>query len=85
MGRVLVANEKKDIIHMILKDGVVVIETKPNLAPKDAPAIAISGLLLLVTKILADTESGMCELFELDKTPSSENRLDRSNFGEILG
>ena len=59
--------------------------SKPNLAPKDAPAIAISGLLLLVTKILADTESGMCELFELDKTPSSENRLDRSNFGEILG
>ena len=34
IGRVLVANEKKDIIHMILKDGVVVIETKPELAPK---------------------------------------------------
>ena len=34
IGRVLVANEKKDIIHMILKDGVVVIETKPDLAPK---------------------------------------------------
>ena len=34
IGRVVVANEKKDIIHMILKDGVVVIETKPDLAPK---------------------------------------------------
>ena len=34
IGRVLVADEKKDIIHMILKDGVVVIETKPDLAPK---------------------------------------------------
>ena len=28
------AKEKRDIIHMSLKDGVVVIETKPDLAPK---------------------------------------------------
>ena len=28
------AEEKRDIIHMSLKDGVVVIETKPDLAPK---------------------------------------------------
>ena len=34
IGRVLVANEKNDIIHMTLKDGIVVIETKPDLAPK---------------------------------------------------
>ena len=34
IGRVPVANEKADIIHMTLKDGVVVIETKPDLAPK---------------------------------------------------
>ena len=39
IGRVLVANEKKDIIHMILKDGVVVIETKPDLAPKHVAQI----------------------------------------------
>ena len=41
IGRVLVANEKKDIIHMILKDGIVVIETKPDLAPKHLSLIHI--------------------------------------------
>ena len=34
MGREIMAEEKRDIIHMTLKDGVVVIETKPDLAPK---------------------------------------------------
>ena len=34
IGGGLVAKEKRDIIHMSLKDGVVVIETKPDLAPK---------------------------------------------------
>ena len=33
------ADEKKDIIHMTLKDGVVVIETKPNIAPKHVKQI----------------------------------------------
>ena len=33
------ADEKKDIIHMTLKDGVVVIETKPNVAPKHVKQI----------------------------------------------
>ena len=33
------ADEKKDIIHMTLKDGVVVIETKPDLAPKHVKQI----------------------------------------------
>ena len=33
-GGIAMADEKKDIIHMTLKDGVVVIETKPNIAPK---------------------------------------------------
>ena len=34
IGGGLMAEEKRDIIHMSLKDGVVVIETKPDLAPK---------------------------------------------------
>ena len=33
------ANEEKDIIHMTLKDGVVVIETRPDLAPKHVKQI----------------------------------------------
>jgi len=33
------ADEKKDTIHMTLKDGVVVIETKPNVAPKHVKQI----------------------------------------------
>ena len=33
------ANEGKDIIHMTLKDGVVVIETRPDLAPKHVAQI----------------------------------------------
>ncbi len=33
------AEEKKDIIHMTLKDGIVVIETLPNLAPKHVAQI----------------------------------------------
>ena len=28
------ANENRDLIHMTLKDGLVVIETRPDLAPK---------------------------------------------------
>ena len=33
------ANETRDIIHMTLKDGVVVIETRPDLAPKHVQQI----------------------------------------------
>ena len=33
------ADENKDTIHMTLKDGVVVIETKPNIAPKHVKQI----------------------------------------------
>ena len=33
------ADEKKDTIHMTLKDGVVVIETKPDVAPKHVKQI----------------------------------------------
>ena len=33
------ADEKKDIIHMTLKDGVVIIETKPDVAPKHVKQI----------------------------------------------
>ena len=33
------ANEEKDIIHMTLKDGIVVIETRPDLAPKHVAQI----------------------------------------------
>ena len=33
------ANEVKDIIHMTLKDGVVIIETRPDLAPKHVAQI----------------------------------------------
>ena len=33
------ANEDRDIIHMTLKDGVVVIETRPDLAPKHVAQI----------------------------------------------
>ena len=32
-------NKEKDIIHMTLKDGVVVIETRPDLAPKHVAQI----------------------------------------------
>ena len=33
-GGISMADENKDIIHMTLKDGIVVIETKPDVAPK---------------------------------------------------
>ena len=33
------ADEKKDTIHMTLKDGVVVIETKTNVSPKHVKQI----------------------------------------------
>ena len=33
------ANEDRDIIHMSLKDGLVVIETRPDLAPKHVSQI----------------------------------------------
>ena len=33
------ANEEKDTIHLTLKDGVVVIETRPDLAPKHVTQI----------------------------------------------
>ena len=33
------ADEKKDIIHMTLKDGIVVMETKPDVAPKHVKQI----------------------------------------------
>ena len=38
-GGISMADEKKDTIHMTLKDGVVVIETKPNVAPKHVKQI----------------------------------------------
>ena len=33
------ANEAKDLIHLQLKDGLVVIETRPDLAPKHVEQI----------------------------------------------
>ena len=33
------ANEDRDTIHMTLKDGIVVIETRPDLAPKHVSQI----------------------------------------------
>ena len=33
------ANENRDLIHMTLKDGLVVIETRPDLAPKHVAQI----------------------------------------------
>ena len=39
IGRVSMANEEKDTIHMTLKDGLVVIETRPDLAPKHVAQI----------------------------------------------
>ena len=30
----IMAEDSKDIIHLVLKDGIVVIETRPDLAPK---------------------------------------------------
>ena len=33
------ANEDRDLIHMTLKDGIVVIETRPDLAPKHVTQI----------------------------------------------
>tara|TARA_Y100000590_G_C15085717_1_gene775658 strand:- start:27 stop:593 length:567 start_codon:yes stop_codon:yes gene_type:complete len=39
LGRNIMANEKNEIIHMTLKDGVVVLETRPDLAPKHVAQI----------------------------------------------
>ena len=39
LGGNVMAEEKKDIIHMTLKDGIVVIETLPNFAPKHVAQI----------------------------------------------
>ena len=39
IGRFSMANEERDIINMTLKDGVVVIETRPDLAPKHVAQI----------------------------------------------
>ena len=39
IGGGLMAEEKRDIIHMTLKDGVVVIETRSDLAPKHVAQI----------------------------------------------
>ena len=39
LGRALMANENRDLIHMTLKDGLVVIETRPDLAPKHVAQI----------------------------------------------
>ena len=38
-GGISMADENKDIIHMTLKDGIVVIETKPDVAPKHVKQI----------------------------------------------
>ena len=38
-GGYSMANEEKDIIHMTLKDGLVIIETRPDLAPKHVAQI----------------------------------------------
>ena len=39
IGRGTMATEEKDIIHMELKNGVVVIETRPDIAPKHVAQI----------------------------------------------
>ena len=39
LGRGIMEEKKKDIIHMTLKDGIVVIETLPKLAPKHVAQI----------------------------------------------
>ena len=39
LGRALMANENRDLIHMTLKDGLVVIEVRPDLAPKHVAQI----------------------------------------------
>ena len=39
LGRNIMANEKNETIHMTLKDGVVVLETRPDLAPKHVAQI----------------------------------------------
>ena len=39
LGSVSMANEDRDLIHMTLKDGIVVIETRPDLAPKHVAQI----------------------------------------------
>ena len=39
IGRLSMANEDRDTINMTLKDGVVVIETRPDLAPKHVSQI----------------------------------------------
>jgi len=39
VGKNIMAEENRDIIHMTLKDGKVVIETRPDLAPKHVAQI----------------------------------------------
>lgn len=37
--RGIMAEENRDIIHLVLKDGIVIIETRPDLAPKHVAQI----------------------------------------------
>ena len=37
--RSIMAEDNRDIIHLVLKDGIVVIETRPDLAPKHVAQI----------------------------------------------
>ena len=37
--RVIIAEDNIDLIHLVLKDGIVVIETRPDLAPKHVTQI----------------------------------------------
>ena len=39
LGRNVMAEEKRDTIHLTLKDGILVIETRPDLAPKHVTQI----------------------------------------------
>ena len=39
IGRLSMAKEDRDTINMTLKDGIVVIETRPDLAPKHVSQI----------------------------------------------
>ena len=39
IGKSIMAKENSDIIHMTLKDGIVIIETRPDLAPKHVAQI----------------------------------------------
>ncbi len=75
--------EKKDIIHMTLKDGVVVMETRPDLAPKH-----VEQIKKLITETQYDgvvfhrvIEGFMAQTGDVEFGNSTNNKFNLSRSG----